>query len=62
METTEEVISRLERNVERAMVIPSFPFWLLLKLIWFEFRGKRVKSVNLHAPYHIQFRNSLTTG
>lgn len=36
---------------------PSFPLWLLIKLLWLTLRGKKIARVQLHPPYTITYKN-----
>jgi len=56
METTEQMIERMNARVDALMnKQPHFPFWLLLKTIYHMIRGRRIKRISLHRPYDIEF-------
>ncbi len=53
METDEQVLERLDEEVNRVMEPPSFPLWLLFKLIWKAIKGEHPHTVELSSPYRI---------
>ncbi len=59
--TTEQIVQEIQAQADAcANARPSFPFWLLCKLIYLDIRGRKVKRVDLFPPYNIEFADSIS--